>query len=81
MEPATARLNNAINRLREALNDSADEPRLGEALPRRGYGFIPEVNGYAREATRTTASTGAIVEGQMSIEEDADRAFSLKFNF
>jgi len=36
-------LNNAINRLREALNDSADAPRFIETLPRRGYRFIAEV--------------------------------------
>jgi TolB-like protein/DNA-binding winged helix-turn-helix (wHTH) protein/predicted Zn-dependent protease len=33
-------LNNAINRLREALCDSADKPRYIETLPRRGYCFI-----------------------------------------
>src|SRR6516225_11072865 len=36
-------LNNAINRLREALNDAADGPRFIETLPRRGYRFIAEV--------------------------------------
>jgi Tol biopolymer transport system component/DNA-binding winged helix-turn-helix (wHTH) protein len=36
-------LNAAVNRLREALGDSADEPRLVETLPRRGYRFIGEV--------------------------------------
>lgn len=36
-------LNNAINRLREALNDSADAPKFIETLPRRGYRFIGEV--------------------------------------
>ncbi len=33
-------LNNAINRLRDALNDSAEAPRFIETLPRRGYRFI-----------------------------------------
>lgn len=33
-------LNNAVNRLREALGDSADSPRFVETLPRRGYRFI-----------------------------------------
>src|SRR5437899_1677534 len=37
-------LNNAINRLREALSDSADAPRFIETLPRRGYRFIADVN-------------------------------------
>ncbi len=38
-------LNNAINRLREALGDSADSPRFIETLPRRGYRFIAPVEG------------------------------------
>jgi Tol biopolymer transport system component len=33
-------LNKAVNRLREALGDSADSPRFIETLPRRGYRFI-----------------------------------------
>ena len=33
-------LNKAINRLRIALNDSAENPALIETLPRRGYRFI-----------------------------------------
>lgn len=33
-------LNAAVNRLREALGDSADTPRFVETLPRRGYRFI-----------------------------------------
>src|SRR5215467_948098 len=40
-------LNNAINRLREALNDSADTPRFIETLPRRGYRFVAEVRAEA----------------------------------
>jgi len=36
-------LNNAVNRLREALGDSAEAPRFVETLPRRGYRFIAEV--------------------------------------
>ena len=33
-------INNAINRLREALGDTAETPRYVETLPRRGYRFI-----------------------------------------
>src|SRR5215471_12791508 len=33
-------LKKAINRLREVLGDSADNPRFVETLPRRGYRFI-----------------------------------------
>lgn len=38
-------LNTAINKLRAALGDSADNPRFIETLPRRGYRFIAPVNG------------------------------------
>src|SRR5271156_4637650 len=33
-------LNAAVNKLRDALNDSAEEPTYIETLPRRGYRFI-----------------------------------------
>jgi TolB-like protein/DNA-binding winged helix-turn-helix (wHTH) protein/tetratricopeptide (TPR) repeat protein len=33
-------LNGAVNRLREALGDSADSPRFVETVPRQGYRFI-----------------------------------------
>jgi Tol biopolymer transport system component/DNA-binding winged helix-turn-helix (wHTH) protein len=36
-------LNAVINRLREALGDSADQPRYIETLPRRGYRFIGQL--------------------------------------
>jgi len=36
-------LNTAINKLREALGDSADSPRFIETLPRRGYRFLVPV--------------------------------------
>jgi DNA-binding winged helix-turn-helix (wHTH) protein/Tol biopolymer transport system component len=36
-------LNKAINKIREALSDSADGPRFVETLPRRGYRFIAAV--------------------------------------
>jgi TolB-like protein/DNA-binding winged helix-turn-helix (wHTH) protein/tetratricopeptide (TPR) repeat protein len=37
-------LNSAINRLREALGDSAENPRFIETLPRRGYRFIAPID-------------------------------------
>src|SRR5216683_6241562 len=36
-------LNTSINKLREALGDSADNARFIETLPRRGYRFIAPV--------------------------------------
>jgi len=43
-------LNAAMNKLRDALSDSADAPRYIETLPRRGYRFIASVE-------RSSAST------------------------
>jgi DNA-binding winged helix-turn-helix (wHTH) protein len=39
-------LNKAVNRLREALDDSAEHPRFIETLPRRGYRFIASVEAF-----------------------------------
>jgi TolB-like protein/DNA-binding winged helix-turn-helix (wHTH) protein/Tfp pilus assembly protein PilF len=36
-------LNKAINKIREALNDSAESPRFVETVARRGYRFLAEV--------------------------------------
>jgi cholera toxin transcriptional activator len=36
-------LNTAVNKLRDALNDSADNPRFIQTIPRRGYRFISSV--------------------------------------
>src|ERR1700742_588060 len=38
-------LNTAINKIREVLGDSAENPRFVETLPRRGYRFIGELEG------------------------------------
>jgi TolB-like protein/DNA-binding winged helix-turn-helix (wHTH) protein/Tfp pilus assembly protein PilF len=36
-------LNKAVNKLREALRDSADHPRIIETVPRKGYRFIGDL--------------------------------------
>ena len=48
-------LNTAINKIREALGDSSENPRFVETLPRRGYRFIAPVtlNGTAEVASPT----------------------------
>ncbi len=43
-------INAAVNRLREALGDSAANPRFVATLPRRGYMFIAPVQGPRRES-------------------------------
>src|SRR6266446_3450611 len=47
----------AINKIREALGDSAENPRFVETLPRRGYRFIAQVNELPRDA-RPLTTTG-----------------------
>lgn len=45
------RLNKTINRIREALGDSAESPRFIETLPRIGYRFLLPVQALPSEAT------------------------------
>src|SRR5215469_18840870 len=56
-------LKKAINRLRDVLGDSAENPRFIETLPRRGYRFIGPitVNGSPGEVAHSaeSRSTGA----------------------
>src|SRR5713226_3997270 len=42
-------LNKAIQKIRQALGDSPDNPRFIETLPRKGYRFIAPVEQFARE--------------------------------
>src|SRR5580658_7466068 len=46
-------LNSAVKKLRDALCDSAEEPRYIETVPRRGYRFIAPVENGARLASAT----------------------------
>jgi DNA-binding winged helix-turn-helix (wHTH) protein/Tol biopolymer transport system component len=69
-------LNRAVNRLREALDDSAEQPRFIETLPRRGYRFIAPIidgggNGIAPtgEAHESTANRGAAIPLSSSPEK------------
>ena len=48
-------INTAVNRVREALGDSSDNPRFVETIPRRGYRFIAPVNGEPRSAAELQA--------------------------
>src|SRR5262245_14836836 len=44
-------LNAAVNKLREALGDAADNPRFIETVPRRGYRFIAPISALVATAT------------------------------
>src|SRR5579864_8185197 len=54
-------LNTAINKLREALGDSADNPRFIETLPRRGYRFIAPVTNNEQKTAITTTGWRIVV--------------------
>jgi eukaryotic-like serine/threonine-protein kinase len=56
-------LNTAINKLREALGDSADNPRFIETLPRRGYRFIAPVSGYDQKETSSRTVNWKLAAG------------------
>src|ERR1700738_3425782 len=54
-------LNAAINKLRDALCDSADNPRYIETLPRRGYRFIAPIERVTREKVGVDGSRSSHV--------------------
>lgn len=56
-------LNKAVNRLREVLDDSADQPRFIETLPRQGYRFIAPVE---RNGTRGAAGLVGLAANRIS---------------
>jgi TolB-like protein/DNA-binding winged helix-turn-helix (wHTH) protein/predicted Zn-dependent protease len=60
-------LNNAINRLRETLGDSAESPRFVETLPRRGYRFIAPV-----EVEKVGTNLGLPVHDAASLADDSE---------
>src|SRR6266446_2056279 len=61
-------LNAAVNKLREALSDSAESPRYIETLPRRGYRFIaiiePRITPAARPAPASPIEQSAGISVQ-----------------
>src|SRR3984893_4167810 len=56
-------LNKAMNRLREVLDDSADQPRFIETLPRQGYRFIAPVE---RMETQDSSPLGNLAGKKVS---------------
>jgi DNA-binding winged helix-turn-helix (wHTH) protein len=60
-------LNAAVNKLREALNDSADNPRFIQTVPRKGYRFIASIQ----------AMSEAPVSGTHSEDRDEKTRFGL----
>ncbi len=63
-------LNAAVNKLREALSDSAETPRYVETLPRRGYRFIAAIDWIA---PTPALAAPASVSQKMPLESSALR--------
>ena len=58
-------LNAAVNKLREALCDSAEEPKYIETLPRRGYRFIATIEQIeTKEVTSEPSKTEPVIREQ-----------------
>ena len=56
------RLNNVINKIREALCDSADAPHLLETLPRVGYRFLASIEYIPETAAEDSEVESIVVE-------------------
>jgi len=65
-------LNTAVMRLREALNDSSENPRFIETLPRRGYRFIaPLEERSAPVAEATSAQSQEVTVSQAALPQES----------
>src|SRR5580700_891060 len=53
-------LNKAVNRLREVLEESADQPRFIETLHRQGYRFIAPVESLSEASKRQASAPGKL---------------------
>src|SRR5262249_40677755 len=56
-------LNAAVNKLRETLADSAEEPKYVETLPRRGYRFVGKILAAPATIPLSAAKDGEIETG------------------
>jgi cholera toxin transcriptional activator len=68
-------LNTAVNKLRESLDDSADNPRFIQTIPRRGYRFIASVevvNGAGGNAALAAPTTQKNREPEPSVASNAE---------
>jgi Tol biopolymer transport system component/DNA-binding winged helix-turn-helix (wHTH) protein len=70
-------LNAAVNKLRDALSDSAENPRYIETLPRRGYRFIAAIEwlpGKTSEAVSSSIPATQITQEKMPLSPVARSA-------
>ena len=64
-------LNAAINRVREALGDSAERPRFVETLPRRGYRFIGSMAPNSASVSSTSEGPSPVIPVRARGSSDA----------
>src|SRR5215472_10018486 len=64
-------INAAVSRLRDALRDSADNPRYVKTLARQGYRFIGEIERVERPPS---AETAAVVAGNGASDRQVEAA-------
>jgi hypothetical protein len=65
-------LNTAVNKLREALGDSASSPRYVETLARRGYRFLaPVQRGVAKSPAQDSPLAPAITAGNPRVSPES----------
>ena len=63
-------LNSAVKKLREALGDSAEEPRYIETLPRRGYRFVAHVENGSSASVSAAPVPASTASGEpVSVEQ------------
>ncbi len=66
-------LNTSINKLREALSDSAASPRYIETLPRRGYRLLIPVELAGPGATNVSANATGIASDNSQLAKEAEK--------
>ncbi|HEV7512270.1 MAG TPA: winged helix-turn-helix domain-containing protein [Candidatus Acidoferrum sp.] len=71
-------VNTAINRLREALGDPADNPRFIETVPRRGYRFVAPVEAQNPAAPESTEIRSGSPPGAMPAEMVVSRSHAVR---
>lgn len=65
-------LNTAINKIRDALDDSASSPRFVETLARKGYRFVAPVDVHGEAASNKPLTAGAPNESVIGAADQPD---------
>jgi TolB-like protein/DNA-binding winged helix-turn-helix (wHTH) protein/Tfp pilus assembly protein PilF len=71
-------LNSAVKKLREALRDSAENPRFIETLPRRGYRFIAPVDTSCPAGPAVASSAGMVPGNSSGLLQRTSRKIAFK---